>query len=92
MLSIKLLLNIVVSAPGANFFTTDTRNFYLMTPIKRKEYVRLKLSDMPEDVVENYNLLTKATKDVYVFITIKRGMCGLPQSGLLAQEFLEQKG
>ena len=41
MLTVKLLLNSVVSTPGAQFFTVDTKNFYLMTPLKRKEYVRL---------------------------------------------------
>ena len=53
MLSINLLLNSVVSTSGVNFFTADIRNFYLMKPIKRKEYVRLKLIDMPEDFVEH---------------------------------------
>ena len=53
MLSVMLLLNSVVSIPGARFFTTDISIFYLMMPLKRNEYVRLKLSDMPEDVVEH---------------------------------------
>ena len=52
-LSVKLLLNSFVSTPGAKVFTADISNFYLMMPLKRKEYVRLKLSDMPEDVVEH---------------------------------------
>ena len=53
MLRVKLLWNIVVSTPGAKFFTAYIRLFYLLTSFKRKEYVRLKLSDMPEDVVEH---------------------------------------
>ena len=32
----------------------------------------------------------KAAKDGYIFIAIKRGMYGLPQAGLLAQEILEE--
>ena len=44
---------------------------------------------MPKDVVEHYNLKTKVTKDGYIFIVIKRGMYGLPQAVLLAQELLE---
>ena len=59
-----------------------------MTPPKHKEYVRLKLSDMPEDFVEHYNLKTKATKYGYIVIAIKRGMYGLPQAVLLAQDLL----
>ena len=85
MLSVKLLLNSFVSTPGAKPFTADIRKFYLMKPLKRKEYVHLKLSEMPEDVVKHYNLKTKAIKDGCIFISIKSGMYGLPQSGLLAQ-------
>ena len=46
---------------------------------------------MPEYFVEHYNLKNKSTKDGYIFVAIKRGMYGLPQSGLLAQEFLEER-
>ena len=62
-----------------------------MKPLKRNEYVCLKLSDMREDVVEHYNLKAKATKDSYIFIAIKRRMYQLPQNGLLAQELLEER-
>ena len=74
MLSIKLLQNTVVSTPGAKIFTSDISKFYLMKPLKRKEYVRFKVRDMPEDFGEQYNLKTKATKDGYIFITIKLGV------------------
>ena len=77
-------MNSVVYIPGANFFTTDIRNLYLMMLRKRKEYVGLNLIDMPEDVVEHYNLKRKSTKYGYIFISIKHGMWGLPQNGLLA--------
>ena len=63
-------------------------NFHLSTPLKRKEYVCLKVGDMPEDIFEHYNLKTKSTKDGYIFIAIKRGMYILPQARLLAQEHL----
>ena len=91
MLSVNLLLNSVFSTLGAKIFTADTSNFYLMTPLKRKEYVRLKLSVMLEDVVEYYNLKTKSTKNGYIFIAIKYGMHGLPQNELLVQELLEER-
>ena len=91
LMSVKLLLNSVISTPGARFMTMDISNFYLMTPLKRKEYLRMKLADMPEEVIKQYNLLDKATKDGYIFVAIKRGMYGLPQSGILAQELLEKR-
>ena len=91
MLTVKLLLNSIVSTPLAKFFTVDIKNFYLMTPLKRFEYMRLRLSDMPDAIVQQYNLKEKATSDGSVYICIMRGMYGLPQSGLLAQELLEAR-
>ena len=66
-------------------------NFYLMTPLKRKEYLRMKMSDIPDTIIQQYNLKEKATSDGYVYIAIKRGMYGLPQAGILAQELLEKR-
>ena len=36
ILILKLLLDSIVSTPGAKFFTADIRIFYLMTPLKHK--------------------------------------------------------
>jgi hypothetical protein len=43
MLVAKILFNSVVSTPGAQFMTIDISNFHLETPLKRPEYIRLKL-------------------------------------------------
>ena len=39
MLVTKLLFNSVISTHSACFVTMDIANFYLMTPLKRLEYV-----------------------------------------------------
>ena len=56
LLIVKLLLNSVISTKGAKFMILDISNFYVMNPLKRKEYVRMKLSDFPEKLIEHYNL------------------------------------
>jgi hypothetical protein len=61
LLTVKLLINSVISTPGARFFTMDITNFYLGTPMTRYEYTQLKLSNMPEDVIAHYHLLDIAT-------------------------------
>jgi hypothetical protein len=91
LLTVKLLLNSVISTPGAKFMTIDIKDFYLNTPMPRYEYMRLKLSDLPDDFIKQYNLAAKVTKDGYVYVEIRRGMYGLPQSGLLAQQLLEKR-
>ena len=91
LLTVKLLLNSAISTEGEMFMILDISNFYLMTPLKRKEYVKMKLSDFPESVISHYNLGEKATPDGFVYVAIKRGMYGLPQSGILAQTLLETR-
>ena len=91
LLTVKLLLNSVISTPGAKFMTMDIANFYLMTSLKRKEYLRMKMSDIPDAIIQQYKLTEKATTDGYMYIAIKRGMYGLPQAGILAQELLEKR-
>ena len=62
-----------------------------MTPLHRPKYIRMKLSDIPAEVIDEYELKDKATMDGSIYIKAKRGMYGLPQSGLLANELLEKR-
>ena len=50
----KLLLNSVVSTPNAKFMTLDVKNFYLNTPLKRYEYLRILINLIPEEVIQQY--------------------------------------
>ena len=71
--------------------TMDISNFYLMTPLHRPEFIRIKLDDIPDEVIEEYKLREKATKNGSIYIRAKQGMYGLPQAGLLANELLEKR-
>ena len=52
--------------------TLDIKDFYLNTPMKRTDWMRLKLSDLPKDLIKQYKLTAKTTKDGdgYVYIKI----------------------
>jgi len=91
MLLVKVLLNSVVSTLNAKFMSIDISNFYLNTPMERFEYLKLKLTDVPEEVQLEYKLSDKATADGFVYVEIRKGMYGLLQSGLLAQQLLEER-
>jgi len=91
MLVAKMLFNSVISTKDARFMTMDISNFYLMTPLHRPEFIRIKLGDIPDEVIEEYKLREKATKNGSIYIKAKRGMYGLPQAGLLANELLEKR-
>ncbi len=90
MVTVKLHLNSVISTKGACYCTIDLKDFYLMTPMTRPEYMCMKIKDLPEDFVIMYNLANKATSDRFIYTKIQKGMYGLPQAGILAQELLEQ--
>ncbi len=70
LLTVKLLINSIISIAGAKFMTMDIKYFYLNTPMARYEYMRLRIADMPDDVIEHYNLRDKATPEGYVYCEI----------------------
>ncbi len=39
LLTVKLLLNSIISTPNAKFMTMDIKDFYLNTPMARFEYM-----------------------------------------------------
>jgi hypothetical protein len=91
MLVTKMLMNSVISTKGARFMTMDISNFYLMTPLKRPEYIKINITDIPEEIIKEYKLKDKVTKNGCIYIEANRGMYGLSQSGLLANEQLEKR-
>jgi hypothetical protein len=54
LITVKLLINSIILTTGAKFMTMDIKDFYLNTPMVRYEYMRLKLSDMPDDIIKHY--------------------------------------
>jgi hypothetical protein len=47
LLTVKLLLNSIISTTNAKFMTLDIKDFYLMTPMKRYEYFQMTRSISP---------------------------------------------
>ena len=71
--------------------TFDIRKYYLQTPLDRPEYVCIKLSGIPKDFFDEYNLQDFVDANGWVYFEIKSGVYGLPQSGVLAQALLEKR-
>ena len=61
ILTVKLLLNFTISTEGAEFMTININNFYLNTPLKIFEYLRLKLDNLLEYVIKQYKLNENST-------------------------------
>jgi hypothetical protein len=66
-------------------------NFYLNTPMADLEYMRLRLDIIPEEIIIKYNLRDLVDKDGWVYIKIRKGMYGLPQAGIIANQLLEKR-
>ena len=84
---IKLIINSVLSRCNARLVL---KNFYLQTPMDRSEYVRIKLSDIPQEFIEEYNL-SEAAQNGWIYFEILCGCYGLPQSGQLANDLLRTR-
>ncbi len=54
---VKLLLNSMLSCPGARFSSIDLKNFYHNTPMPDPKYICIKITDIPAEFIEEYNLL-----------------------------------
>jgi hypothetical protein len=51
LLTVKIMLNSIISTPGAKFMTIDLKDFYIMTPMVQKEYFQMKLNLIPTDII-----------------------------------------
>ncbi len=89
MTLIKVLLNSIISTENVQCAILDVKDFYLNTPRKRFKYMQLKLNDIPEEIIIEYKLPEIATEDGYVYCKIHKGMYGLPQAGIIAQDLLQ---
>ena len=83
---VKTLIQSVVS-DDAHWMTADIKDYYLMTPLTRSEYIRISVKLLPVAIIEKYHL-TQFIHNEKVLVEVTQGMYGLPQAGLLAQQRL----
>jgi hypothetical protein len=62
-----------------------------MTPMDRYKYFRMKLELFPPDIIDKYGLRDKVDANGNVFCKVQRGMYGLPQAGIIAQDLLTKR-
>jgi hypothetical protein len=86
----KIFINSTLSTEDAAMMMMDIKNYYLGTPLPRFEYMKILLSRLPEEIVQKYNLNALAV-DGWVYIEIRKGMYGLKQAGLLANQLLQTR-
>ncbi len=53
--------------------------------------MHLKITDIPKEIIKQYKLRDIVSPDKYVYCKINKGMYSLPQSGIFAQQLLEER-
>jgi len=76
---VKLLLNSVLNTAGAKWMTADITDYYLNTPLERKEYLRIQRKFLPEEVIKEFGF-DKYMINGSVLFEVNKGMYGLPQA------------
>ncbi len=56
LLTVKLILNSIISTTNAKFMTIHLKDFYLNTPMSRHKYFRMKLELFSQNVIDKYGL------------------------------------
>ena len=74
-------------APARVSLALRLKKFYLDTAIDSPEYVLIKIADITQEFVDEYNL-HKFAKDGWTYLEITKGAYGLPQAGILANKQL----
>jgi hypothetical protein len=86
----KILIKSTLSTEDAAMMMMDIKNYYLGTPLPWFEYMKMLLSRFPEEIVKKYNLHALALNG-WVYIEIRKRMCGLKQAGLLANQLMQTR-
>ena len=63
--------------------TADIKYFFLDSPMADPYFICILLKHIPEDIIQQYNLLDLVDADGYVYIRINKGMYGLKQAAIL---------
>ena len=85
----NLLFNITISTKGGRFMCIDIKAFNLGTPMNWYEYIWIKMSDIPQDIIDQYGLTAKAVNGK-VLVEIRRVLYGLKQAGRITNNQLKQ--
>jgi hypothetical protein len=88
--TLKIIINSTLSTEDAALMMMDIKNYYLGTPLPRFENMKMMLSRFPKEIFQKYNLKALAV-DSWVYIEIRKGMYGLKQAGLLANQLLQTR-
>ena len=84
----KLHWNSVISTLGAKYLVFDIKKFYLYNPMSKQEYYMIAISLIPQDIIDNYNLVDQKTNG-FLYVRAEKGMYGLVKAGIIVHMTLK---
>ena len=85
----KLHWNRVLSTPDGKYLIVDVKNFYLKNPMEKEEYIKIALKIPPQEIIDTYDLFSKQCAR-YIYVRIYKGMYGMVQAGIIANDTLNK--
>ena len=90
MTSTKIQINATLSDSEAKWLGLNLKDFYLNTPMKQKEYIRILLRLIPREIIDQYQLKAFQEADRHIYFEVSKGMYGLPQPSIIAYKQLKK--
>ena len=84
LLNVKIHINSTISRAknNAKYMCIDIKNFYLGTPMKYFQYMRIHKKFIPQEVLDGYDIIFD-DRD-FTYVEIRRGVYGLKEAGVIA--------
>ena len=84
----KCLFNSVVSTPEAKYVLADIKKINLNNALPDSEYMKFHIATIPQEIIDEYNLLKIVYNHGFVYVNIVKVMYGLKQTGIIAHKAL----
>ena len=84
----KIHVNSTISTPGARQAFAYIGKFYTNSRLREPEFMKVHISDIPQEIIDEYNVMIYANEDGFVYVEIMGAMYGLKQAGKIANDDL----
>jgi hypothetical protein len=69
----------------------DIKDFYLKTSLARPEFLKMKLSNFPDNVIEHSQFKDKYDSKGFVYVRCIKGVYGLTDARIIDHKFLGER-
>ena len=77
----KIHLNSTISTKDAKYAAADIGNFYTNSKLESPEYMKIPLNQIPQEIIDEYDVMKYVEADGYVYVEVTGAMYGLSVSG-----------